>query len=733
MSVVVRLILTLVVGMGASVGRDASAAKPVLSDVTIGIQGQFHVGSWTSFEADVASDAWPVLLTIVVPDPDGNLTRQPAYEIAKPTGDLARVQTTFMTGRLDDAIRVELEAGGETSIVLVDSEDSGEGSIVSAFKPPWTAATHLWAVAGEDEPFQIAADRIIKREAKKISSVYVIDLADINSLPTHPDALESLEILAVIGPQEISAETSKALRAWVADGGHLILSIADPDEFHNLAVSDWIPIEVTGQSRLRELSGIMTQVPGSVPIRISTVDAMQFEFEYGQTVASTLDGPLWAKLPYGFGHVSVIGVDISRRPFVDWTSLPLLCERLTNYQRVSDQSRRRTGTQLSQTGITELKTQLITGLDRYSQFDKPSSWLAMGYIVAFLLAIGPIDYLLVHKLLKRPHLTWVTFPLMVLLAVAFASRTAKERNPSERLANQIDLIDVDLASERVRTHSWMSFTSPTSDRYNIFVEPESPIGEFRSDEETTSRVWWAGIPETGFRGMYRSGGLNLAKTTYEFSSSKDALVGLPVAVWSSVNASGVVEGKISDPDRIVFANLTTEASQLYGTIANRLDIPLEDWIVAHEGRVYIPQTRVTGASALKIAPGETIDMGDARRIVPRVLQSYMTGVRRVLVNSPYAKGQDVRSTRDAYDPTANDPYETLKLASFFAAAKGYDFTSLTNHSLDRLDLSPLLPLGRAVLYCRVAEPAVRFERDGEPLDSSSHETILRIILPVDKK
>ena len=36
----------------------------------------------------------------------------------------------------------------------------------------------------------------------------------------------------------------------------------------------------------------------------------------------------------------------------------------------------------------------------------------MGLMVALLLVIGPIDYLLVHKLFNRPELTWITFPLI---------------------------------------------------------------------------------------------------------------------------------------------------------------------------------------------------------------------------------------------------------------------------------------------------------------------------------
>jgi hypothetical protein len=70
---------------------------------------------------------------------------------------------------------------------------------------------------------------------------------------------------------------------------------------------------------------------------------------------------------------------------------------------------------LGQSGLTDLATQFLRTADEFESVERVSTWTVMGLMLLYLFIIGPIDYLVVHRILKRPRWTWVTFPLMVAL------------------------------------------------------------------------------------------------------------------------------------------------------------------------------------------------------------------------------------------------------------------------------------------------------------------------------
>ncbi len=93
-----------------------------------------------------------------------------------------------------------------------------------------------------------------------------------------------------------------------------------------------------------------------------------------------------------------------------------------------------------------MATQLDATQDEFPSVTRVTTWPVMGLLVAFLLVIGPFDYLLVHKLFKRPELTWVTFPLFVVAAAVSAVLWGTWAKGDRLLSNQLDIVDIDTAS-----------------------------------------------------------------------------------------------------------------------------------------------------------------------------------------------------------------------------------------------------------------------------------------------
>src|SRR5690606_10111756 len=213
-----RLLLTsllvsglIVLAPGGLTADDQSprrTGEPSLSNVSVGIQGNYHVGRWTAIEADVDSDAWPVTLCVHVPDPDGNMTRQPSLEIPRPESVPVRVRHLFKTGRLmdnDDSLksagftgllRVDLETpDGTTSYQLTSAESDAPATVhVPLLKNAWTLKTQLWAALGEADGFERAAERIIDRQRTLRLPVHLIELDGAAQLPQGDGALRSLSL-----------------------------------------------------------------------------------------------------------------------------------------------------------------------------------------------------------------------------------------------------------------------------------------------------------------------------------------------------------------------------------------------------------------------------------------------------------------------------------------------------------------------------------------------------------
>ena len=83
---------------------------------------------------------------------------------------------------------------------------------------------------------------------------------------------------------------------------------------------------------------------------------------------------------------------------------------------------------------------MMSVIDAEPELGSWSTWSIMAMMVGWLILIGPVDYYLVTNILKRPHLTWVTFPLMIAGGV-FATVWALGTNSTIQL-NQLSFVDI---------------------------------------------------------------------------------------------------------------------------------------------------------------------------------------------------------------------------------------------------------------------------------------------------
>ncbi|MEZ6145582.1 MAG: hypothetical protein R3B91_09260 [Planctomycetaceae bacterium] len=729
-------------GSGITLAQEAVPPdKLTIERVIVGIDGHYRVGRWTpisvTFEGEFSS---PVELNVWVPDADGHLTKQPSELLTFAGSGPHTIESVFRTGRMDGVIRVELVSDSKvvaSHLIQALAETDSEKVVIH---PPHTLHSEFWVLLGPSSGFEQAAENLNLRDASPRNRdqppVTVIPLASPDSIPKVRDGLDAVDVVTVTGPQKLDESTDLALRRWVELGGHLVISIGEEQDWAASPLSSWVPIRVLGDYDVNDLSGLTARLTRPDRFRSGRYQALRIEYPSGETLADSRDGPLWVRLPYQFGRVTFLGMNLSERPFLGWDTLPQLAELLVDHQRSGSRNRRETGVaQLSRTGVSDLSTQLAVAVDQFPQSETQSNWTTMGLVILYLLIIGPIDYLIVHYILRRPQLTWVTFPLIVIATAYFATSSARGSHATRMTSNQVNLMDLDVGSGMKRTTVWSSFVSPESKRYSLEAEfiPAATQDEKSPDEFSSTpatRLGWLGIPENGYRGMYRSGGLAFAKPRYAFAPGLTSIENVPVNIWSSSSVMATQIDRITSPTELIESHLEDRGGQLEGEVTNHLPVPIEDWFIAHQNLVYYSKPRSAAEADKTFESGGTLRIS-RERYSPNVLRNYLTGVSSVTRKVDGEKFDKVAAARDTYDPLSRDLYRLFRSVTFYRSSGGEEFTSLRNDQLEHYDLSPLLPLDRAVLFGRVSLPAASVIVDGQPLRPNESETFIRIVLPVE--
>lgn len=672
----------------------------------IGFDGSYKVGCWTPIDVDFGAGLeTPKTCSVIVPDADGNETTAPLEQVAD-----GRFAGEFRSGRLNAAIRVQ----------------AGSASYSYSGAEPVRQSVLFLGVVGSGELIEAAVGSI-NQPGEGIDAgsetARVIRFADWSEVPPTGSCWEALDVLFLTESFPDTAEQSEALRNWVRRGGHLVLSLGDrTDSYESSPLADWAPARIDGTRTMSELAIIADRVPGAGPLPVRrNIIAARLDPENGEVLLSTFEGPLAARFAYGIGRVTVFALDYQAPPMSEWDGTPQFCLMLASVDVDEEPA---PATQSRMSGVSDLATQMVAGLDWFPAAAKPSYGTVLVAVLCFLLIVGPLDYFLVHRLLKRPRRTWVTFPAAVAVAAVCGIVVARQVHPQRSLANQLDVVDIDVSLSTTHVRSWTTMYSPAPRREAVeFVTAPWIAG----DAEAVARVSWFGKPETGFRGMYRTGGVDLGNPGYAFSPEYASILNLPIDQWSTKTVRAEWEQQVSLLP--VENDLRDDGTgELAGSLTHHLPAPITDWILAYGGYVYFAG-RGAAESEVNIAPGVPLEPAEVLP-VPRILSRVLVGGHNIVVDRGDKVGGDTTTPgRRTWDPLDRDPLNLMRMITFHEAAGGREYTGLSNATLARSDLSLLLPLHRAVLLGRISEPAMRRtgKEDADPVNSS---TIIRIILPV---
>ncbi|MEO1997958.1 MAG: hypothetical protein ABGZ17_22080, partial [Planctomycetaceae bacterium] len=256
---------------------------------------------------------------------------------------------------------------------------------------------------------------------------------------------------------------------------------------------------------------------------------------------------------------------------------------------------------------------------------------------------------------------------------------------------------------------------------------ESIMNAEHAPSQVSAPLFWTGIPEDSFGGMYRGGGFDIGQPSYRFNVERPRLTNFPVRIWSTRSLHSTSWHKVTQSP--LQAELSSHGvGQLAGELTQHLELPITDWILAYRSRVYLPRQPLQ--PQVTFPPTGLNGEPDWEAIPQRELRAYLTNTTTRQIQSKKSVGVEFQTKQGAYDPQSRDLSHIVKMMTFYRSAGGRTYTRLTNGSLRELDLSQLLPLNCAIFLGRTEIATAQLDVDGNPIAPTRRTTYFRAVIPV---
>lgn len=694
---------------------------PTIVSMRVGLNGAYKLGCWTPVEVDLlgGTEQFTGLMVVNAPDADGvptTVVSPPSRPVGVTPGELVTARLYVRVGRTESQLRASFVAGGK--VLAKRTFDVGPEEEDRYINGGMSASSKLIVQFGAP----LGIGELVKSDGSddQLSSTFVTQLNTAEQLPTQWYGYDGVDTVLLTTSQvelyrPLIQNTARvdALREWVERGGKLALFCGQQAEellAEGGVLADFVPGSFESLVPLRQSVPIESFSGSDAPLtknrRVSLqvpklTDVEGSVLAYSGSEETEL--PLVVRSRLGLGEVVFVGLDFDRQPFSDWKGRESFLRKALDWPKPKDIKQQPNFGFAQQENMV---TRLRDALD--SQFEDVTTvpFFFVGVlVVAYILLIGPGDYFLVSRVLKKNELTWITFPLMVIAVSVGAYGLANWLKGDQFRVNQVEIVDVDTAAGQARGTVWTHFFTPRVDTFDLSIDPV--FLDSRDALESTELVSWLGMPGYAMGGMQVSQESSLlGRGGYRFSEDLSAMNDLPVQLWSTKTLAADWLAEIESP---LVAQLKPDGDELLsGQLTNNSSVLLEDSLLCYGTWAYYLG---------RITPDAVVTVDD--NLQPRTVKTSLTTLgANDTGNSELARGEVAR---------------LLKSMMFFEAINGEQYTGATNEYQANLDLSHLLKQKNvAILLAKVSVEGTKWMDEDVPLESDADRrwTYYRFLLPV---
>jgi hypothetical protein len=724
-------------GAGTALAADQALAfgdGPKIASARIGLKNHYKLGFWTAVRVEVTGAGAVANLSVEVTaaDSDGVPTTLSATLPPEGSADGDRTAVVYtMAGRVGSPVKIELVKDGQridTMNLVPNAKAKTDVAIV-----PVPATSELIVSLGTT-PFGLK-DAFADRDASGSQpGRKLIELDGITDLPTDWFGYDGVDVLVIAaGDGKLSKALAEykakfaALQRWIELGGRLVILCSGKHSEamlgENEPLASLAPGTLAEVVRLPDAGPLERFAAVVAPIAGAEIQVPRLEDVVGSVDAYSgrrpTDLPLVVRSARGFGEITFVGVEFSEPPLSTWSGrtafLRALLRPYVAEGAASDSSQR-----LMTTGFNDLSGALRQQMGRTFRLVVPIGFpIVTGLALAYLLFLGPLDYMFVNRWVRRPLMAWISFPIIVaafsVIAIAVGNWSKGSANAR---VNQMELVDIDTMSGQARGTFWATLYSPDARRFDLAVKlPMTASSPTNNSEMLFS--WW-GLPGLGIGGMQTGGAdLGIVRSGYSYGPDRESLEQVPVL--ASATKSVLARWSVTLAATIDAA-LTDEEGLATGTITNQTGVDLRNVRLLYGSWAYRLGT---------LKPGAQMKVGE--ELSPRSTKTIVT--RDALGESGATAAQLEGRVFSAEQATAKD---ILSLMMFYNTAGGYGFAHLPNRYQAYCDLSRQLELGRAILVGEAPAPSAQLvdNKTGRPIGDEELDTatvVYRFVLPVKRE
>jgi hypothetical protein len=414
-------------------------------DVAAGYDGFFRENAWFPVLVQIENDGDAAQGRIIVrPETSGSGVLS-AYSVPVdlPRGARQTVRLYMTAQAFTQQIRVELLTDG--AVVLA----SAPGEVRSIQPQDRLAVVITDSLSGSVDLSGVKVGGFSGLQAN-------IALAD---LPDKVGLMDAVNLLVIsdVDSGSITREQRAALSDWITAGGHLIVTGGANWQATATGLAELLPIRPTDSVTVDNLDALGAWLGREALVGETIVSAGALNEGATALLTDSAGDALIARRAQGNGTIDYLTFDPNAAPVREWDLLPELWYTLASS----------TGAEPSWTnGFTRWNSaaeavEILPGLDLL-----PDILPLCGFIVFYILLIGPVNYLVLSRFNRR-ELAWITIPLLIIAFTAIAYILGSNLRGNEATLSRLTVVQSFPNSENARVQQVVGLLSPRRAAYDL--------------------------------------------------------------------------------------------------------------------------------------------------------------------------------------------------------------------------------------------------------------------------
>ncbi len=515
----------------------AAQTNPITLTARAGFDGYYKDTRWVPMRITVANDG---------PDARGTLqvtvARNNAAELV-----IARPVELPTQSRREIFLYIPTEGFvSSLQVKLVDGKDELAQPASVRMVQVGSSDLLYGVLAGSASAYNVLTD------VDPLSGAAFVAELELEDLPPVSIAWQSLDVLVLsdVDTGAFTPEQRTSMAGWVASGGRLLVAGGPTWQKTAAGLADVLPLLPNGTVTLTDLAPLAAFAAADVP-EGATVASIGTLSPDAVVLASAGETPLIAARRSGFGQVVYLAADPAFDPLRRWDGLEGLFRNIL------------TGTAERPSWAGGLRSWYSArdALNALPGLSYPSTIQICGFLGVYLIAVGPINYLVLRRL-KRRELAWLTIPGIVLLFSLGAYLTGYQLRGANAVLHRLAVVQVWPEAEYAQVDGLVGLFSPQRATFDLafpagYLVRPMPVDSF-------------GGPAANYT-VHQADGTEINDVRMEVGAVEPF----------------VTQGQIAPPqfDSDLVLEVTSTGMELHGSVTNHSSLALSEVVVLAPGGV----------------------------------------------------------------------------------------------------------------------------------------------------